>query len=117
MFNVCPGCDEYSVEKLIDPAGPFAICPYCGHQHRFIQLPLFVLTGASGIGKSTLCLELTAKVSKCVVLESDILWRTEFATPDDNYHDYRNLWLRVWITLISHWRKVLNMLHTGLRLR
>jgi len=28
-------------------------------------------------------------------LESDILWRSEFATPDDNYRSYRNMWLRV----------------------
>ncbi len=30
-----------------------------------------------------------------VVLEQDILWRPEFATPDDDYRAYRNLWLRV----------------------
>lgn len=95
MFNVCPGCGEYSEEKSIDPHGPAAICPYCGHRHPFIQLPLFIITGASGSGKTTVCQELATPMTGCVFMESDILWRTEFATPDDNYRSYRNLWLRL----------------------
>lgn len=95
VFNVCPGCGIYSDEKEIDPAGPFAVCPHCGHGHRFLQLPLFVLTGASGSGKSVLCLELAARMSECVFLENDIFWRAEFDTPEDNYCAFRNLCLRV----------------------
>lgn len=95
MFNVCPGCGIYSDEKSIDPQGPFAVCPSCGHQHRFLRLPLFVLTGASGSGKTTLCFELAARMSECVFLECDIFWRPEFATPEDNYYGFRNLCLRV----------------------
>jgi hypothetical protein len=85
----------YSEEKNIDPQGPFAICPYCEHRHRFVQLPLFILTGASSAGKSTLCLELATRVSQCVSLECDIFWRPEFNTPGDDYHGFRNLCLRV----------------------
>jgi hypothetical protein len=59
------------------------------------MLPLFVLTGASGAGKSTVCLRLPSHLPECVVLESDILWRPEFDDPDSDYHAYRNLWLRV----------------------
>ena len=95
MFNVCPTCGEYAEEKAIDPAGPFAICPYCGHRHRFVRLPLFVITGASGSGKTTLCMELVPRMPACIFMESDILWRSEFATPQDDYRSYRNLWLRV----------------------
>ncbi len=95
MFNVCPDCGEYSEEKSIDPNGPVAICPYCGHRHPFVQLPLFIITGASGSGKTTVCQELATHMTQCVFMESDILWRTEFATPDDNYRSYRNLWLRL----------------------
>ena len=95
MFNVCPACGEYAEEKTIDPAGPFAICPYCGHRHRFVRLPLFVITGASGSGKTTLCMELVPRMPACIFMESDILWRSEFATPQDDYRSYRNLWLRV----------------------
>ncbi len=95
MFNVCPNCGIYDDEKIIDPRGPFAVCPHCGHHHRFRQLPLFVVTGASGAGKTTLALHLANILHECVCLESDILWRTEFDTPEDDYRSYRNMWLRV----------------------
>jgi ribosomal protein L32 len=57
MFNVCPQCGHYSVEKTNDPSGPFAVCPQCGHRHPFLMLPLFVITGTSGSGKTTLALK------------------------------------------------------------
>lgn len=92
---VCPGCGEYSEEKEIDPAGPFAVCPYCRYRHPFVRLPLFVVSGASGSGKSTVCLALASAMSECVVMETDILWRAEFAMPEDNYHSYASTWMRV----------------------
>jgi predicted ABC-type ATPase len=95
MFNVCPNCGEYSVEKIIDPDGPCAVCPYCQYAHHFLQQPLFVITGASGTGKTTLCLALIPALPECVVMESDILWGLLPATPEDNYQDYRNAWLRI----------------------
>jgi predicted ABC-type ATPase len=95
MFNVCPRCGEYCVEKTIDASGPFALCPYCGHAHPFLQQPLFLITGPGGAGKSTVCLELVPLVQECVILESDILWGSVPATPENNYRDYRNLWLRL----------------------
>lgn len=95
MFNVCPNCGEYSVEKIIDPDGPFAVCPYCHYAHCFLQQALFVITGASGTGKTTLCLALIPALPECVVIESDILWGLLPATPEDNYQDYRNAWLRI----------------------
>ena len=93
MFNVCPNCGEYSADKVIE--GESAICPNCGFQHKFIQLPLFVLTGASGTGKTTTCLALAARAKDFVVMESDILWRDEFSKSTNDYRDYRETWLRV----------------------
>jgi hypothetical protein len=95
MFNVCPRCGEYSDTKIIDSSGPFAVCPYCGHPHRFVQLPLFMLTGASGSGKTTIALHLAIALHECVTMESDILWGAVAATADDDYQGYRNTWLRV----------------------
>ena len=95
MFNVCPNCGEYRVDKIILPEGPYAVCPVCEYQHKFIRLPLFVLTGASGVGKTTACVVLAAKTTNFVVLESDILWRDEFNQPETNYRTYREMWLRV----------------------
>jgi hypothetical protein len=95
MFNICPRCGMYSERKTIDPSGPFAICRHCGHAHPFKQLPLFIVTGASGSGKSAACLQLVPLLPECVVLETDLFWRPEFAAPDKNYRDFRNLCLRV----------------------
>jgi broad-specificity NMP kinase len=95
MFNVCPNCGEYRVDKIIVPEGPYAVCPVCEYRYKFMRLPLFVLTGASGVGKTTTCLELAARTKNFVVMESDILWRDEFNQPETNYLNYRETWLRV----------------------
>jgi hypothetical protein len=95
VFNVCPGCGLYREDKQVDVERHAAICLDCGHEYRFLQLPLLVVTGASGTGKSTVMLSLTGKQSEFVCLDSDILWRDEFNKPDDDYMQYRNLWLRV----------------------
>ena len=95
MFNVCPNCGEYRADKIIVPQGAYAVCPDCGFEHEFIRLPLFILTGASGVGKTTTCLALAAQAKEFVVMESDILWRDEFNQPATDYRDYRETWLRV----------------------
>lgn len=95
MFNVCPNCGEYRVDKIIEPEGAYAVCPECKYRHRFNRLPLFVLNGASGVGKTTISLALSARAKDVVVMESDILWRDEFNQPDTNHRSYREMWLRV----------------------
>jgi hypothetical protein len=95
MFNVCPNCGELRADKIIIPEGPYAVCPNCDYQHKFLRLPLFVITGASGVGKSSTCLALAAKTKDFVVMESDILWRDEFNQPATDYCNYREMWLRV----------------------
>jgi gluconate kinase/DNA-directed RNA polymerase subunit RPC12/RpoP len=95
MFNVCSKCGLYHAGKIIDEKGPYAVCPACGHKHKFKRLPLFIVTGASGAGKSTICAELSKATSEVIVMESDMLWRSEFNNPENNYREYRELWLRV----------------------
>jgi hypothetical protein len=60
-----------------------------------VQLPLLIVAGASGTGKSTVCHHLTGKLKEVVVLEADILWRTEFDKPEDKYRDFFETWLRM----------------------
>jgi broad-specificity NMP kinase len=85
----------YHADKIIDPSGPFAICPECGYRHPFISLPLMIVSGASGAGKSTVCNYLTGRYRESVLLDADILWRSEFNTPEGNYREYFETWLRV----------------------
>jgi len=91
VFNVCPNCGEYSVDKLVLPEGPYAVCPVCEYRHKFVRLPLFIVTGASGAGKTTTCLTAAASTKDFVVMESDILYSDEVK----DLERYRELWLRV----------------------
>ena len=94
MFNVCYQCGLYRADKIIDPSGPYAICPECGHKHIFRQMPLLIVSGASGAGKSSVCQVLTGRMEVVVLLDSDILWRAEFNRPDTR-RDYFETWLRL----------------------
>lgn len=97
MLNVCPHCGMYEVGKKIDHVGEecFAICSTCGYRHPFLQLPLFVVTGASGTGKTACALSLVAQTREYVVLETDILWDDRYNTPETHYREYREMWLRL----------------------
>jgi len=95
MFNVCHNCGLYRADKIIDPSGPYAICPECGYKHPFQQLPLLIVSGASGAGKSSVCQALIGKLDNLVLLDADILWRPEFNTPEDKYRNFFETWLRV----------------------
>lgn len=95
MMNVCHKCGVYRADKVIDPAGPFAVCPECGHKHPFRQLPLLTVSGASGTGKSTIYSQLIGKINGAVLLDADILWRKDFDHPENNYREYMEMWLRM----------------------
>lgn len=95
MFNVCHHCGLYRADKIIDPSGPYAVCPECGHPHAFRQLPLLIVSGASGAGKSTVCHALVGKIDNVILLDSDILWRPEFDKPEEKYRAFFETWLRM----------------------
>jgi AAA domain len=95
MLNICLNCGLYRPDKIIDPAGPYAICPECGHRYPFLRLPLFIVSGASGTGKSTVCQYLVGKLTEVVVLDSDILWRPEFQSTRAGAPNFCEIWLRV----------------------
>ena len=95
MINVCFNCGLYRADKIIDPAGPYAICPACGHKHPFRYLPLLIVSGASGAGKSTVCNALLGHFTDAVLLDSDILWCPAFDKPENNYRDFFEIWLRM----------------------
>lgn len=103
MFNVCPGCGDYSADKEVKadaetPTVAYAVCRSCGHRHRFLRLPLLFLTGASGSGKTTVALKLVREQSRVIVLDSDLLWDDVWAARvanADGARAYRDTWLRL----------------------
>jgi adenylate kinase family enzyme len=95
MFNVCPGCGAYSDAKVVMHAAGKAVCPECNHEQTYLSLPLFVVTGASGSGKTTAAIELLKHTHDFIVLDQDILWSEAFNEPANDYQLFRNTWLRM----------------------
>jgi hypothetical protein len=95
MLHVCYGCGEYRADKIIDPSGPFGICPSCGYKHSFRLNPLLVVSGASGAGKSSVLPVLVGKVPGAVLLDSDMIWMEAFDQPEDGYRLYFETILRI----------------------
>jgi hypothetical protein len=94
MMNVCHQCGIYRVDKIVDPDGPYAICPECGYKHAFLYKPLLVVSGASGSGKTSVCHFLTGRVPPAVFLDGDILWGPAFDQPETQYRYFFETWLR-----------------------
>lgn len=99
MYTVCPSCGEHRPDRVVDPATSVAVCPVCGHRQPFVKRPLLVVGGASGSGKSTVCQALLGRVGDVVLLDSDLLWRPEFNTPDTGYADFFETWLRLAVAI------------------
>lgn len=58
---------------VADPAAHRLRCPRCGDESWLPALPLFVLTGTSGVGKSTVTAPLRDLLPGCLVLETDVI--------------------------------------------
>jgi len=99
MFNVCPECGAWGVERTIEETGDrfqcAAVCDACGSRIPFIRRPVYVVTGASGTGKTSACRALTLRSDEFVVLESDILWGTMDVSDEAGLDRYWNAWLRL----------------------
>jgi hypothetical protein len=95
MFNACYGCGAYRADKTIEIDGPYAVCPECGHRHPFRRLPLLIVSGASGAGKSAVCQQLLGRLEGLVLLDSDLLWRPPFNAPENDYREFFETWLRM----------------------
>lgn len=95
MINTCAQCGSYRPDKEIRQNPSRAICPDCGHDHPFLQLPLFVVCGTNGGGKTAVCRHLQQTIQPFIPLEADILYRAEFNNPDKRPRDFQETWLRV----------------------
>lgn len=89
MPFTCEACGGRS--DLIPAVGDVLRCPHCADERRFVRPPLLVVTGAAGVGKSTLCARLAGTVSDAVVLDADVHAEDLISVVAPN-HDYSAFW-------------------------
>jgi hypothetical protein len=70
VVHYCQRCD---VAVAMEPRECVAVCPACGESESALRLPLFVVTGASGSGKTTVYPYLVATLRECVIFDVDWL--------------------------------------------
>jgi hypothetical protein len=88
MPLVCPRCGSYALGNAAQTADSTR-CADCAQPTAANILPLFVVTGASGSGKTCVTAELRCRLPECVVLDKDLLWGRAAAD------QFTNNWLRI----------------------
>lgn len=72
MIAICPKCGNHEWNKKVNEN--LMICPNCGAKWNFVKKPLYILTGCSGIGKTTTARELQKLTTDFVVLDADMFY-------------------------------------------
>jgi hypothetical protein len=74
-----------------EPGAHLLSCPRCGSESWLPALPLFVVTGASGTGKSTITEPLRSLLPGCLVFETDVILHVAAL----GWDNWRNTWLQL----------------------
>lgn len=93
MIEICSNCGNYEKDKEI--IGNKLRCPKCGAEWEFQSMPLFILTGCSGVGKTTTAIEIMRSKVGFVVLDADIF--TCFVNWDDE--ESCNNWIETIVSI------------------
>lgn len=101
MIGVCSKCGNFNWDKEIK--GNIIQCPKCGHQWEYVNFPLLILTGCSGVGKTTTAIEIMQRKVDFVVLDGDIFYGfMSIETEEDN---------KKWVDAIENLSK--NIMQSG----
>jgi hypothetical protein len=87
MAVVCSGCGAY-IQPVVDVAAQTSLCPECGHPAAMRILPLFIVTGASGVGKTAVVGELRRLLPAWDIFETDVIHGADWQQVKCN-------WLRI----------------------
>ena len=80
MLEICSKCGNHEWDKEVD--GNTINCPKCGYEWKFEKLPIYFLTGCSGVGKTTTAIELQKLTDEYVILDVD--WLRNVAWPQND---------------------------------
>ncbi len=78
MISICPHCGSNRWNKTATTT--HITCPECDHSWPYRRGPLLLLTGCSGVGKTTTAVRLFGMTKDFAVLDADM-----FYIPDDSY--------------------------------
>lgn len=95
LVHYCQQCD---VATAMLPRADVAVCPGCGRQERAVRLALFVVTGASGSGKTAILPHLTTALPGCAVFDVDLLidsFKAATGSGSIDWSAFRDAWLSV----------------------
>ncbi len=87
MIGICPKCGNHEWNKQVSENKKFIECQQCNHKWKFKSMPLFILTGCSGVGKTTTGQELIKRDNNFIVLDADFLYNI---MPHETDEDYKN---------------------------
>lgn len=79
MLGICSACGNTEWDKEV--TGNIIRCPKCGNEWKFEKLPIFFLTGCSGVGKTTTAIELQKVTDEYVIIDVD--WLRNIAWPQN----------------------------------
>ena len=82
MIEVCLNCGNEKWDKYME--GQTMTCPVCGSKWNYIKLPLFFITGACGVGKTTAARILQRKTQDFIVMDADMFYNI---MPHDTQED------------------------------
>lgn len=90
MIAICPMCGNHNWDKEVEENK--IVCPKCGEKWSFIKKPLFILTGCSGIGKTTTAKEMQRLTTDFVILDADMFYNImPHETEADNYEQVEQM--------------------------
>ncbi|GAB4055364.1 P-loop nucleotide/nucleoside kinase family protein [Catellatospora paridis] len=88
-------CQRCEPAVTLEPTADVAVCTRCGWAEPARREPLYVVTGASGSGKSAIFAPLAAALPECVVFDVD--WLIDPMKTDGSvaWDAFRDAWLSV----------------------
>lgn len=84
MIATCPKCGSHEWNKEVED--DLIVCPDCGEKWSFIKKPLYILTGCSGVGKTTTAGEIQKLTTDYVVLDADFFYNIMLHDTDADYY-------------------------------
>ncbi len=72
-MHFCNNCQKTLPHRDPRPDQGVAFCTQCGSENRIPRVPLFVVTGSSGCGKSTVSQRLQQKLNPYFIIDADFL--------------------------------------------